>query len=178
MLEADDGAGDGLAGAGGVSARRGLVARLSVGNLSGGSTTERGALSDEEGRDAFAGTPRASGEGKERGASGPGEGSCRLGTTVVVTVAVGNGPLVPMVGEGDSRCANGSLRAVPRVVAIDEDLRGCGAAPGDRPAGCAGGAGDSAAINTATMTNPTTSAATLYNARLAIDIVRRTGGAT
>ncbi len=95
-----------------------------------------------------------------------------------MTVAVGNGPLVPMVGAGDSRGASGSLRAVPRVVATDEDLRGCGATPGDLPAGCAAGAGESAAINTATTTNPTTSAVTLYNARLAIDIVRRTGGAT
>ncbi|HET6960482.1 MAG TPA: hypothetical protein VFI56_28035 [Vicinamibacterales bacterium] len=95
-----------------------------------------------------------------------------------MTVALGNGPLVPMAGAGDSRGASDSLRAVPRVVAIDEDLRGCGAAPGDRPAGCAAGGGDSAAINTATTTKPTTSAATLYNARLAIDIVRRTGGAT
>jgi len=83
-----------------------------------------------------------------------------------------------MAGAGDSRCASDSLRAVPRIVSIDEDLRGCGAAPGDRLAGCAAGGGDSAAINTATTTKPTTSAATLYNARLAIDIVRRTGGAT
>jgi hypothetical protein len=177
MLDAVDGAGGEFAGASGVSTRRGPAGRGSGGGFSGGSMTERGALCDEANRDERAGAVRAPTEDTDREDSG-GEEGASLGTTVVVNVVAGNGPLVPMAGAGDSRRAGDSPCAVPRPVAVDEEPRGCDQTVADRTAGCAVGAGDSTAINAATTANPTTSAATLYNARLATDIVRRTGGAT
>jgi hypothetical protein len=63
---------------------------------------------------------------------------------------------------------------VARAVPIDDDPRDDDTTA-DRTVGWLGGAGDSTAINTATTTNPTTSAATLYTTRLATDMVRRAG---
>ena len=99
ILDAETVADAGLADACGVSSRRPLT--VSAGSVIGGSSTEGGALSTTVRREETDPTLRALNEDMERGATGGEGGTVTLGTTVVVTVAVGSGPLVPTIGDDD-----------------------------------------------------------------------------